>query len=541
MEDVASEIRDKAWQSQEWRLNHLYWIERKSAPPCRFQMNWAQLELYHGMHNRNNVLKARQLGMSTLTAMLILDNCLFNRNFHAGVIDKTLIDAQEKLSKIKFAVRCMENPPEDEDSPLARFGRLVIKAMNPQFSSTHANFANGSDVRVGTSLRGRTLQFLHVSEFGHVAANFPQKALELISGSLNAVAANGTIIMESTHEGGKFGENYRMTKRAMEKVGKKLSPLDYKFFFFPWWKQPEYMVESDEPLNLDSELEDYFKTLEEEGISLTTSQKRWYNAQTAAFGALIKQEYPSTPDEAFNTRVEGSIYGNLITRLRADGRMACDFEAETDRPMYVSWDIGLADNMSLWLIQPSSTGRFLVIDHYTANNKELNHFFTQCRKWEAAHGQSIARHFLPHDAVQRDKVVNQSFQSHFQRMGMPSVVVPRTPDIWSAIDITRRFLRYCTFHRRCSEPLMVDGVEYMSGVNALENYQTAPLGRNGVERSEPLHNACSHSADAFRTFAQAWHAGMIAREPIKAPLTRSEERRERVLVKRPLPKGVPWG
>lgn len=532
-------LRNKVWASQEWRLNNLYWIERKNDPPCRFSMNWAQQELYQGMHNRNNILKARQLGMSTLTAMLILDNCLFNRNYHAGIVDKTLVDAQEKLNKIKFAVQCMKHPPEEEDSPIARFGRLVVSAMNPQFSSTQASFANGSDVRVGTSLRGRTLQFLHVSEFGHVAANYPQKALELISGSLNAVATGGTIIMESTHEGGKFGENYRMTRQAMDKVGKALSPLDYKFFFFPWWKQPEYRVDTDEPLIIDDELADYFRSLEAEGIPLDTGQKRWYAAQNSAFGALIKQEYPSTPDEAFNTRVEGSIYGSLITRLRADGRMAMDFEVEPDRPIYVSWDIGLADNMALWLIQPSGTGRFLVIDHYTANNKELSHFIAQCRRWEAMCGQSITRHLLPHDAVQRDKVVNQSFQSHFQRMGMPSTVVPRTPDIWSAIDITRRLLRYCDFHRRCSEPVVVDGVEYLSGVNALENYQTAPVGRNGVERKEPLHNACSHAADAFRTFAQAWHAGMVGKETARPPQLRSE--RKIAPIRRGLAKGVPWG
>lgn len=85
---------------------------------------------------------------------------------------------------------------------------------------------------------------------------------------------------------------------------------------------------------------------------------------------------------------------------------------------------------------------------------------------------------------------------------------------------------------------MVDGIEYLSGVNALENYQTAPIGRNGVERKEPLHNACSHAADAFRTFAQAWHAGMVGRETVRPPQLRCE--RKIAPIRRGLAKGVPW-
>ena len=49
----------------------------------------------------------------------------------------------------------------------------------------------------------------------------------------------------------------------------------------------------------------------------------------------------------------------------------------------------------------------------------------------------------------------------------------------------------------------------MSGVNALENYQKAPAGAHGVERDTPLHNRCSHAADAFRTFAEVYENGLV--------------------------------
>ncbi|MCD8071182.1 MAG: hypothetical protein LUE08_07360 [Akkermansiaceae bacterium] len=535
--DAEELLKAGAWKSREWRLNNLYWIERKDEPPCRFRMNWAQRELFRGLHTRNNILKARQLGMSTLTAMLILDSCLFTENFHAGIIDKTKEDAEEKLRKIRFAVQCMLEPPDGGEAMADRFARLSAGLMKPEITATKANFANGSSIRTGTSLRGGTLQFLHLSEFGHTAANFPQKAREILSGGFNTVAKNGTIIMESTHEGGKFGENYRLTKLAMEKVGKPLTPLDFKFFFFPWWRQPEYSVSSDEPLALGSDLTQYFASLAKDGIPLTDGQKRWYAVQYGIFGSMTKQEYPSTPAEAFEVRVEGAIYGGIITDLRADGRMACLFEADDDKPLYVSWDIGLSDNMAMWLVQPGADGRFYVLDHYTANNHELAHYIAVVRRWEALHHQPIASHLLPHDASKRDLATRTSFHDLFIRQGLPAVIVPRTHDVWAGIDVTRRVLRHSVFHARCSEPVRVDGLEYMSGVNALENYQTAPVGANGVERVQPLHNACSHSADAFRTFAEAYQAGLVGKHSPAAP--------GRIHASRPLrtgvARGVPWG
>ena len=97
-------------------MNHLYWIETKDGTPVRFRMNWAQEELFRGLWTRNNVLKGRQLGISTLIAIYILDGCLFTRNWHAGIIDRTMEDAKEKLRKIAFALGAMmEAPPNGVD------------------------------------------------------------------------------------------------------------------------------------------------------------------------------------------------------------------------------------------------------------------------------------------------------------------------------------------------------------------------------------------------------------------------------------------
>lgn len=536
---------DKCWESQEWRLNHLYWIEVKNGPPMRFRMNWAQQEFYRNMWYRNNILKARQLGMSTLISLLILDGCLFRSNWHAGINDKTMAAAQEKLEKIRFAFEALRMAPadgvdhvadEEDRARIVAFSRSVydLTSQGEQpMTMTAGKWATGSTVVIGTALRSMTLQFLHVSELGHVAATAPKKAKEIRDGSLPTVGQGGVVVMESTHEGGKVGLNYEMTRAAMEKVGSKLTPLDFRFFFFPWYGQPDYRVEGGEALVLSKELKEYFTELAGRGVVLDEAQQRWYAAQFGIYGYSIRQEFPSTPEEAFETQVEGSIYGMMITALRAQGRVAQVFEADDDWPLYVSWDIGMSDYASLWLIQPRGDGLFYVLDCHTVNGKGVEHLVGVVRSWEALHGQSVRMNFLPHDGAKRESDEARYIQK-VQRQGLPAVLLKRVRDVWLGIDMTKRVLRKCVFHARCSEPRLVDGISYMAGLNALENYRTAPAGNNGVERPMPLHDHASHASDAFRYFCEAYDAGLVDRN-----LMQREVQRERGLAMG-VARGVPW-
>ncbi len=37
-------------------------------------------------------------------------------------------------------------------------------------------------------------------------------------------------------------------------------------------------------------------------------------------------------------------------------------------------------------------------------------------------------------------------------------------------------------------------------------------GANGIRKTEPLHDVCSHAADALRTFSKAHEAGYISKQ-----------------------------
>lgn len=60
--------------------------------------------------------------------MLMLDMSLFRSNFHCGIIDKSLPDAQQKLAKLHFAWDHLDYVPPNPsamDVALARLGERI--------------------------------------------------------------------------------------------------------------------------------------------------------------------------------------------------------------------------------------------------------------------------------------------------------------------------------------------------------------------------------------------------------------------------------
>jgi len=101
---------------------------------------------------------------------------------------------------------------------------------------------------------------LHISEYGKICNKYPEKAREIQTGALNTVAPESEVFIESTAEGNS-GYFYDMSMRAManEEMGKTLSPMDYKFFFYPWFIDPTYELTDD--FAITQETCDYFAEL----------------------------------------------------------------------------------------------------------------------------------------------------------------------------------------------------------------------------------------------------------------------------------------
>lgn len=513
---MATAIAEKLG-NRAWRLANLYWIEDADGNKVKFRMNWAQRAFFAALWWLNVVLKARQLGLSTCSLIMMLDRCLFNKGQTCGIIDKTEDDAKKKLDRIEYAYDHLDDP---DDPVTAQLGAAVKQAVRLlKNNEKELTFSNESKVWAGTSLRGGTIQMLLISELGYISFFNPKKAQEIKTGALNTVHKGNIVIIESTHEGGKYGVNYDMIKVAQEAPAEPpaLTVMDWRFHFFAWWQCPEYVLPLSGPLVLPPELVDYFAELatkkdDRAAIKLSPEQKHWYWKKKQTQGDAMWKEFPSTPEEAVNAVVKGAIYGKIMSSLRAQKRIT-DFAYDPGYPIYAFWDIGYSDFTSIWLLQ--LIGRDVCALRYYCNRREDAAFYMKrVMEWERIYDAPVAWNFLPHDA---DKVEGmgsgKTTKTFLIEAGMDKrriTVVPRTPDIWTGIKALRARLVRFYFHKtHCGQEWKDDEQRMPSGIACMENYHTKEEDTGGVIRDTPVHDAASHGADSLRTFAEADAQGLL--------------------------------
>ncbi|MEM5294233.1 terminase [Burkholderia sp. JPY481] len=474
---MDSRVNVDQWKDPLWRLHNLYWITDKSGQIVKFRPNAEQATFIEDLHYRNVILKARQLGFSTLIQLVFLDACVFNSNVRAGVIADSLDNVTVIFrDKIKFAYDRLPEGIRNERYPL-------------QDSTSELLLSNNSSVRVGTSMRSGTLQYLHVSEFGKICAKHPEKAREVITGAIPAVAPDGFLFVESTAEG-REGAFYDMVERARKRIGQHHLPVEEKFHFFPWWGRAEYELD---PTNivLSSKDHEYFDKIQKKtGAEITMRKRAWYIATRMILKEDMKREYPSTPDEAFEASNEGAWYREQFDMLRRDQRI-CRVPYERNAPVNTFWDLGANDTTAIWfhqLVGPEH--RFLKF--YEANGRTLDHFVQQLRDT----GYNFGKHFLPHDGDHKrlgTGFKNRSVKEMLQDLQLHDIeIVPRIDDVTLGITQTRMALSSAYFDAEgCKE-----------GLDHLEKYSKEWDERGATWKNYPKHDKHSNGADALRQWGQ---------------------------------------
>lgn len=457
-----------------WRLNNLYYIIDKKGEKKKFKLNWAQKKLYDNVWYFNIILKARQLGISTFVCLLFLDRCLFNSNVSAGIIAHTREDAEHMFKRIKYAY---DQLPDE---------LKALRSANVD-SARELVFNNHSSLRVGTSMRGSTLQYLHISEFGKICAHYPDKAREIVTGSLNTLGARQYVFIESTAEG-KEGHFYDMCKQAeaLKDSGKKLTPLDYKFHFFPWYECPDYQLESTNPI--PQEIDEYFEGLRQKGVKLTEEQKSWYHVKLIEQKDDMKREYPSTPDESFESAIDGSFYSKWIREARFEGRFT-NVPWDKQQRVSTAWDIGYGDSTAIIFFQIIGQ-EIHIIDYYENSGEGLPHYADVLKKKNYLYEY----HYAPHD-----------IESHAFSSGLSA------KEVGAGLGIN--FITLPTLKLR-----LEDGIEALRGIfprlwfdekntgrliKCLENYRKEYDVNYQIYKSRPVHDWTSHGADAARYLALA--------------------------------------
>ncbi len=305
--------RDQRLRNRWWRLTHLYKILDKEGNLIVFKPSIVQLMILSalGSRLRARILKYRQGGVTTLFAILYLDEALWTPGFSAAI----LAHDRSTINKIFLIVkRAFDNLP-DNIKPTTKQDTL----HSYRFEHTFDGQPLDSGIYVDMKLRGDTVQALHITERAYIEGD---KSTELEAGSKQAVPMTGRITEETTGNG--FNEYYDAFTEDYD--NETPTPLDYLALFFAWHEDPQYRLpgilpeRSADDIALDQLVFDNY------GYHLDDNQIIWYNWKMGELikaarasedkvsmngKQLMRQEYPSTMMESFQSG-QGSVFDNTI-------------------------------------------------------------------------------------------------------------------------------------------------------------------------------------------------------------------------------------
>lgn len=224
---------------------------------------------------RNIVLKARQLGLTTWTAARLFLKTITR----PGTLTLQVAHTRESAEEIfRIVHRFLEWMPEElRDGPLAtsraNARQIVFPVLDSQYRVVTAGDRNAG--------RGLTVQNLHCSEL----ARWPGNPADILAGLRAALAPGAEVILESTPQGvgGCFYEEWQ-NARATGMVQ----------HFFPWWLDGRYVGQGAEA---DSLTDEERELLAREGLSL--EQIGFRRQVRASFRGLARQEYAEDAESCF--------------------------------------------------------------------------------------------------------------------------------------------------------------------------------------------------------------------------------------------------
>lgn len=493
--DLLRCLADPFWRVESGQLYKITIKQGIGETIVPFVPNRAQRRFLRRMWHRNVILKARQLGFTTLISILWLDHALFNANQLCVQVAQTREDAEAIFrGKVMLAYN---NLP------------AALKEAKPAVRETtkQLELANGSVVRVATSARGGTPHRLHVSEMGKIGAKFPDKSREIVSGSFPAVPLDGVIVVESTAEG-QTGDFKTLVDdaRSLAEQRTPLNPKQFRFHFEPWWAEAGYRLSPEHAARvvITRKEHDYFDKLEQViGRDLDLGQRAWwvttFTSECLSDIELMWREYPSTPDEAFQVSTEGTYYAHQLQVARENGRIGA-YPYLDGFPVNTFWDIGASDGVAIWLHQHvQGLDRFF--DFVEEWDKPYSHFITELQKRGMERGITWGIHHLPHDAdhkrQQAEKVTSPKEELiSLKGIGGEWIVVPRVEMHIHGIQLVRKkFSGYAFDQAGCKE-----GLVHLAAYRKRWNRST------GTWSDEPFKDKHTEAPDALRQHAQGFRA-----------------------------------
>lgn len=460
-------------------------IRAKDGASQPFVMNEAQLYIHARAEAQKQkigrvraiVLKGRQQGCSTYIEGRLYWLTTHNKGRRAFI----LAHEQEASNNLfDMASRYHENCPKlvQPSTGAANAKELLFDRLDSGYK-----VATAGTKAVG---RSQTLQYFHGSE----VAYWPH-AESHASGVMQAVPdLPGTEVWLESTANGRGNYFYTQWKKA-EKGESDFIPI-----FVPWFWQSEYRKEPrDNFIKTEKELK------LQEMFGLDDQQIAWRRAKIAElemdsdFGVTavsgedrFAQEYPNTPEEAFDAPIPGAYYAETIQVLNGSG-MITDVPYDPNYPVITAWDLGYNDTTAIWFAQ-NVPGAPRLIDYYENSGMSLEHY----AKIVNDKRYTYELHIWPHDGANGSIETGKTRYQTIGNFKINPMVLPREPNVLDGINATRMFLARC----------VIDKMKCDMGLEALRNYRSEFDETRKCFRPTPYHNWASNGADSARYLAMGF-------------------------------------
>lgn len=210
----------KLLKDPDWRLDNLYKIKDKNQKIIRFKKNYIQQMLHNNSSQFDDVLKSRQVGISTYYLLKKLDKTMFTPNYTACILSHKRESMEKLFSIIRRAHKLMH--PKVQPI-LDKGGGSKYELRFPEIDSKiYCTMEAVSD----------TVNDLHISEMALMENS------DRVDTSMDAVPINdGIISIETTPRGFNHYHQFRTMKESL-----------FRRHFFPWYFHDEYQIHTDEKL-----------------------------------------------------------------------------------------------------------------------------------------------------------------------------------------------------------------------------------------------------------------------------------------------------
>ncbi len=314
-------------------------VQDKTGRIVPLNANAVQRSYEANRSQRNIVLKARQMGMTTWVAGQFFLRTITTPGILTVLVAQTRTAAEAIYSIVE---RMWQYLPQDlREGPLVRsranVGQMVFPLLGSEFRAWSA-----ADTNAG---RGLSIQHLHCSELGRWTGD----ASATLAGLRAALAPQGELVLESTPNGayGAFYEEWsngiEHASHAKESSEERVNIIEDPLLtrhFFPWWMEPGYTAA---PVVKSTLTDEEQQLIKQHGLS--TKQIGFRRSLEQNFRGLRQQEFAEDPQTCF----------------RATGSCCFDVDAVEHRMMHLPPPLSsrLGGSLLQWL--PPAQGRYYIV------------------------------------------------------------------------------------------------------------------------------------------------------------------------------------